>query len=100
MEIPILIEPTTSQGFRASTGEPLALSAEGNSKEEALGHLQTLLTQRLQNGVELTTLSIGPRLNRVQTFPGIFKEDDPYVKEWIKAMQEYRQQCEDDPDYL
>ena len=90
MEIPIFIEPIASKGFRARTGEPLGLCAEGVSKEEALGNLQILLSKRLQNGAELTTLSIGPPPHPFQNFKAIFKPDDPMVQEWLQIIEENR----------
>ena len=38
MQIPILIEPIAGNGYRASGGEPLALTADGATHEEALAN--------------------------------------------------------------
>jgi hypothetical protein len=36
MEIPVLVEPLPSHGFRAVSGEPLSLEAEAPTREEAI----------------------------------------------------------------
>ena len=48
MQIPILIEPVARNGFRARGGEPFALSAEGATREEALGKLRGLMDQQMR----------------------------------------------------
>src|SRR5271167_3592381 len=60
MQIPVLIEPVAANGFRARTGEPLLLTAEGATREEALDKLQQLLTNKLKDGTEMATLYVGP----------------------------------------
>jgi predicted RNase H-like HicB family nuclease len=36
MQIPILVEPVTNNGYRATCGPPLAVSAEGATRDEAV----------------------------------------------------------------
>ena len=40
MQIPVLVEPVANNGFRARTGEPLPLSADGGTPEEAVRNLR------------------------------------------------------------
>ena len=50
MQIPVLIEPVAPNGFRARSGEPLGLTAEGATREEALQKLRELVTRRIADG--------------------------------------------------
>ena len=58
MELLILIEPIAGGRFRARAGEPLALTAEGSSREEATRQLEALLRERLHGGEQLATIQI------------------------------------------
>ena len=58
MQIPVLVEAVASNGFRASTGEPLPLSAKGATPEEALRNLRTALDHQLKNGKQLQWLDL------------------------------------------
>lgn len=96
MRIPVLIEPVNGK-FQARCGEPFVLSAEGTTEEEALGELRALLMQHTATAtvVELELPSDPPPW--ASCF-GILK-DDPLQDEWEQAMQEYRNQVEQDPNY-
>ncbi len=98
MEIPILVEPIANNGYQARTGEPLALTAEGTTREEAVQKLRELLATRLQNGAELRALRVADANPWVE-FAGMFK-DDPYFDEWQEAIAETRRKDEEDPNYL
>ena len=50
MQIPILIEKVEGNGYRASGGEPLAITAEGGTQEEALANLRKKFQDRLRRG--------------------------------------------------
>ena len=52
MRIPVLIEPVASNGYRASTGQPLVMTAEGTTPAEALEHLRQALHDRAAAGLE------------------------------------------------
>ncbi|HEY7425561.1 MAG TPA: hypothetical protein VH682_15120 [Gemmataceae bacterium] len=58
MHVLILIEPIEEGRFRAKTGEPLGLSAEGKTEEKAAQHLKTILRERLQTGIRLALLDL------------------------------------------
>ena len=47
MEIPILIERVANNGYRSRGGEPFALSAEGETREEVMAKLREQLQARL-----------------------------------------------------
>jgi len=95
MQIPVLIEPVAAVGFRARTGEPLPLSAEGATRAEALGKLQEMLENKLKNGSELATLDLGPRPHPLAEFAGRYA-NDPMIEEWREAVEEYRRQKNDE----
>ena len=58
MQIPVLIELIAESRFRAKSGEPLPLSAEGATQDEALQKLRDLIDGQLQNGTRLMTLEV------------------------------------------
>ena len=57
MEIPVLVEPSPT-GFRATTGAPLVLTADGPTADAALAALRTVVADRLRNGTQLRSLSV------------------------------------------
>ena len=98
MDIPVLIEPVAGNGYRASSGPPLGLNAEGPTRDEALANLRRLLDQRLAGGAQVTVLSVPEASNPWIEFAGMFNPDDPLVKEWIEIMAENRRKADEDPD--
>jgi predicted RNase H-like HicB family nuclease len=69
MQIPILIEPVAGNGYRARGGEPLALAAEGATREEALANLKKKMQAHPRNGTELTSLELGPAAPAANHWP-------------------------------
>jgi hypothetical protein len=98
MEIPVLIEPVAGNGFRAKSGGPLELTAEGATRDEALNRLRELLLQP-PTGKELLVVEIPsePTPNPWVEFAGMFK-DDPYFDEWQAAIAENRRKADEEPD--
>ena len=94
-----LIEPIGNKRFRARAGEPFAMTAEGTTPEEALSKFHEVMKGRLANGARVVPFEVPNSGNPWLPMAGIFK-DDPYFDEWVKAMKDYRQQVEEDPDYL
>lgn len=99
MEIPVLIEPVAGNGYIAKTGEPLALCAEGSTRQEAINKLRELLTHRVANGAEIASLNLpgAASPNPWVEFAGMFK-DDPYFDEWQQAIAENRRKADLEPD--
>jgi len=87
MKITILIEPIEGGRFRAQAGEPLPLSAEADSREEAGRHLEQLLADRLRSGAELREVNVP---NGEPTPPPLpFPADNLYETDWVfREMQE------------
>lgn len=97
MQIPVLIEPIAGNGYRARGGEPLALSAEGATREQALAKLKEQLEARLKNGVALVSLEVSFEPHPLAKFAGMFK-DDPYFEEVLDIIAENRKKMDADPD--
>jgi hypothetical protein len=95
MQIPYLIEPIEGGRYRAYTGEPFAVRAEGGTHEEAIQALQRLIEQRLRNGAEFGLLTVANGAARpVSPLP--FRADELYKTDWVyrelqEAMAEERQ---------
>jgi hypothetical protein len=90
MQVDVLIEPIGKNGFRATSGVPIALSAEGGTRNEALAKLRELLLSKLTNGYELVTLEIpvGPAHPLLKDAGWL--KDDPSYDEWRAAIDENR----------
>jgi predicted RNase H-like HicB family nuclease len=96
MQIPVLVEPVANNGYRASAGEPLPLSAEGATPEEAVRNLRAALVHQLKDGKQLSSVDIASE-NPWLAMAGMHDPTDPLVQEWKQEMAAYRQEVEDDP---
>src|SRR5262249_44958762 len=97
MQIPVLIEPVAGNGFRARGGEPLHLSAEGATEQEALHKLRQEIDRHLAAGARLVGLEVPARGNPWAEGAGMFK-GDPLFGEWQQAIAENRRRADADPD--
>lgn len=100
MQIPILVEPGINNGYRATCGPPLAVSADGATPDEAVDKLQMLLRDRLINGVEIVAAEVPARVveNPWVKYAGMFK-DDPMFAEVLEIMKENRRKDDEDPAF-
>lgn len=96
MHLTILLEPADGQRYRASSGPPLGLEAEGDSREEALGNLRDQIEHKIRSGVEILTLEVDTAGHPWKQFAGTLK-DEPLFEEWVQAMAQYRVSIDDDP---
>ncbi len=94
MEIPIIVEPISDNGFRASSGGLWGLETEAPTREEAVQKLRELIGRRLDAGAELVGLEVSSRPHPLARFAGMLK-NDPLLDSWKDAMAEYRRQNED-----
>ena len=99
MQIPVLLERVKGNGYRARGTEPFAVSAKGATREEALAKLRAKIQARLKNGTEILGLELGPEPDPWTGMAGMFK-DDPWIDDWKRSIEEYRQKVDDDPDAL
>lgn len=97
MEIPVLIEPLPGAGFVARTGSPFDWSAEGATPEEAVKNLQILASEREAAGVRTASISIGIAEHPYAQLAGSMKGCS-LREEWRKAVEEYREEIENDPN--
>ncbi len=96
MEIPVLLEPLPDGGFTARSGEPLELTARGDSPDSALLNLRDLIETRIASGSLLTTIEVPNTSAGRHPGAGIYR-DEPLFDQWRAAVDAYRQQIEDDP---
>lgn len=94
MQLHVLIEPVDGNGFRAESGSPLAVTAHGGTRDEALENLRKAISTRLEAGAEIATVEF-PSEHRLAKFAGVFK-DNPLFDEWQEAIEEYRRQRDED----
>jgi|SRR6516165_115813 len=99
MQIPVLVERVKGNGYRARGKEPFNVSARGATREEALAKLRAKIHARLKKGSEVVGLELADELHPWMEFAGMFK-DDPWIEDWKRSIEEYRQKVEDDPDAL
>jgi hypothetical protein len=100
MKIPILVEPIENGGFRATSGPPFGVSAEGATRDEALARLRQEIDRRLAAGavvmpLDITTTEEKPAIWGI----GMFR-DDPLFDEWQAAIEEYRRKVDEEEDPL
>lgn len=100
MSIQVLIEPLANNGFRATSGEPIPLTVEAPTREEALAKLKKRLQARLKNGAELVPLELTPEPHPWMEFAGMYDPNDPVVQDWEKAMADYRRKIDEHPELL
>ena len=87
MDITVLIEPLAAGRFRAQTGPPWGLAAEGGTTEEAALGLAALIRDQLANGSQLTVLTV-PENPRQPAAP-LVPADDLYRTDWAyQVLQE------------
>lgn len=99
MEIPALIEQVAGDGYVAKTGEPLPLRAEGPTRDEALQNLKDLIARRLADGSQIVLVKVADTENPWLAMAGMHNPNDPEVLGWKRAMADYRERVEADPDY-
>jgi hypothetical protein len=95
VEIPVLLQPLASMRFRASTGQPLPVSAEGQTREEALQNLQKLLEEQASQGMELVYLKLSMPGRTIPT-EALWPNDET-TQAWLEGIEEYRRQADSAP---
>jgi hypothetical protein len=90
MQIPVLIEHLPDRGFRARSGEPLVLTGEGTSRDEALQNLKSQIRDRMTAGAEFVAVEVPPVEHPWAPFAGMLDENVPLVQEWQENMAERR----------
>lgn len=94
MELPVLVLPQPS-GFRASTGGPLDLTADGPTADAAVDALRAAVVAKLQSGtVRTLTLSDADVTSALARRIG----ESPLFEDWVRAVEEYRREHNTAPD--
>jgi hypothetical protein len=101
MEIPVVIEPVTGNGFRATGagGLSVGLTAEGSTAAEAIDRLAEQVRTRLQAGAQLAELSVAADAAPWRQDAG-YLQNDPLYESWREAIKEYRRKLEEGPEAL
>ena len=87
MDIRVLIEPLATGRFRAQTGPPWGLVAEGCTTAEATQGLAALIRDRLANGAQLRVLTVPQK--PPQPAASALPADDLYRMDWAyRELQE------------
>lgn len=99
MQIPILVEPVAEKVYRARSGEPLGLTAEGATADEAVQKLREQINARLAAGSKIVPVEVPDTSNPWLRIAGMFK-DDPLFEEWQEAVAENRKTMDADLEIL
>jgi hypothetical protein len=99
MKVPVLLHPIVGAGFRAEGMPPFQGQAEGKTREEALAALKSQILAQLENGTEITYLEIDRPANPWDKVIGMYDDvPDSEFDEYLKAIEEYRNEVEADPN--
>ena len=98
MQIPVLIEQVKTNGYRASGAAPFNFSVEAESRAAALEQFRQQVKRQLASGAEIVQLEIDEPEPHYAKFIGTWTPGDPEIEAWKKAVEEYRQKVEDDPN--
>jgi predicted RNase H-like HicB family nuclease len=95
VELAVLVQPVEGNGYRAWCSDPLAASAEGATREEALSRLREVIEQQFRGGVEVVRLHIGGVFPRTATpiWP-----DDQITQDWLAGIAAARAAADQKPD--
>jgi hypothetical protein len=96
VQLPVLIERIAGNGYRASGGEPLALTAEGPTREAALAKLKEQVQARLGPHAEVVPMELTPEPHPLAEFAGMFK-DDPDFQKVLRTISRNRIKMNKDP---
>ncbi len=99
MQVPVLIERVDENGYRARAGEPFGWTADGATPAEALQQLREVVAQRVAAGATIATLDLSVRDHPWMELAGTWK-GHPLLDDWKKAVAEYRQAVDNDPERL
>jgi hypothetical protein len=90
MKFHVLIQRLPGSRYRASMTSPLAVNAEGATREEALERVRGLIRDQILAGVELAEVDVPQADNPLLRGIGTLDENDPLVREWKEIMRENR----------
>lgn len=91
MKLSVYVQPTPNSGFRAWCGEPVPLSVEAPTRDEALARLRAQLEARV-SGVELEVV-FGRPIPTAPIWP-----DDEFTRAWLEGIAAARAAADQKPD--
>lgn len=95
MELSVLIQQVSGNGYRASSGSPLVATAEGATRDEALDKLRADLESRTGATDEIVQLIIHPKrsISKEPVWP-----DDQFTRDWLEGIAAVRAAADTAPD--
>lgn len=93
MELSVLVQQVSGNGYRASCGEPLVATAEGATRDEALARLKADLESRTAASDEIVRLTIHPKISMEPVWP-----DDDITRDWLEGIAAARAAEDRQPD--
>jgi hypothetical protein len=96
MTFPVLIQPVSGNGYRASVLPP-DWSAEGATADDALSALSRRVASDVAAGARIGTIDVPGGEHPLAGFVGTLK-DHPLLDDWKAAVVEYRREKDADPD--
>jgi hypothetical protein len=99
VEVPVIIEPVTGNGYRATGagGLSVGLTAEGATAAEAIDRLAEQIRTRVDAGARIAELSVAAAAAPWKEDAG-YLHDEPLYEPWREAMEEYRRTLDEDPE--
>jgi hypothetical protein len=92
VKLSVFIRATPDGGFRAWCAEPVPISVEGVTRDEALVKLRTELEARAR-GVEVVEVVLGRPIPTAPIWP-----DDEITRAWLEGIAAARAAADQQPD--
>lgn len=92
MELPVLVQQTAPDRFRAWCTAPVAAESEGATRDEALAKLTTEINAKLQ-GAEVARVVVGRPIPTAPIWP-----DDEFTRAWLEGIKAAREAANQKPD--
>jgi hypothetical protein len=93
-----MVEQMNVNGYRASGSPPFHFTVEGPTREEAIARFREQVRAQLASGAEIVQVEIQEPEPHYAKFVGTWKPGDPEIEAWKEAVEEYRQEVENDPN--
>ena len=92
MELSVLVQQTADNRFRAWCDSPVAASAEGATRDEALAKLRTEIGVKTKD-VEVVRMVVGRPIPATPIWP-----DDEITRAWLEGIAVARAAADQQPD--
>jgi hypothetical protein len=101
VEVPVVIEPISGSGYRATGagGLSVGLTADGATAAEAIDRLADQVQMRVNAGAKLAELNVAAGAAPWKQDAG-YLQGDPLYEPWRAAMEEYRRRLDEDTEAL